>query len=108
MNESYLTMLDYEKVLENVAKILPRIHGGNVRSSMHGGAHLVDEEVKEGHPFSINQVTRDSRQMESQPLMEGSGDVSIAHVAGTIEVDEKVRLKKLIFRATRGKALTFF
>jgi homoserine kinase len=47
MNESYNTMLDYEKVLENVGKILPRIHGGNVRGSVHGGAHLVDEEEKD-------------------------------------------------------------
>jgi hypothetical protein len=28
MNESYLTMLDYEKVLENVALILPKIRNG--------------------------------------------------------------------------------
>jgi len=40
--------------------------------------------------------------------MEAGGDVSIAHIAGTIEVDEKIRLKKLLFRATRGKALTYF
>jgi hypothetical protein len=32
----------------------------------------------------------------------------IAHVAGTIEIDERPRLKKLLFRATRGKALTYF
>lgn len=34
--------------------------------------------------------------------------VRITHVAGTIDVLEKDRLKKLLFRATRGKALTFF
>lgn len=34
--------------------------------------------------------------------------VSITHIAGTIEVEEKDRLKRLLFRATRGKALTFF
>ncbi len=34
--------------------------------------------------------------------------MSITHVAGTIEISEKDRLKKLLFRATRGKALTFF
>ena len=39
--------------------------------------------------------------------LEGMG-VSIAHIAGTIESDEKARLKKLLFRATRGKALTYF
>jgi hypothetical protein len=35
-------------------------------------------------------------------------NVLITHIAGTIEIDEKSRLKKLLFRATRGKALTFF
>jgi hypothetical protein len=34
--------------------------------------------------------------------------VKITHIAGTIDVVEKDRLKKLLFRATRGKALTFF
>ena len=34
--------------------------------------------------------------------------VQITHIAGTIEVDEKDRLKRLLFRVTRGKALTFF
>lgn len=43
--------------------------------------------------------------------MAGANDpnfLSITHVAGTIEVDEKARMKKLLFRATRGKVLTFF
>ena len=34
--------------------------------------------------------------------------MSITSVAGTIEIAEKDRLKKLLFRATRGKALTIF
>jgi len=45
--------------------------------------------------------------MERSPLLDND-NVYIAHIAGTIEVDEKARLKKLLFRATRGKALTFF
>ncbi len=40
--------------------------------------------------------------------MDNQDNVFISHIAGTIEVDEKARLKKLLFRATRGKALTFF
>lgn len=40
-------------------------------------------------------------------LMDDMG-VRIAHIAGTIDADEKDRLKRLLFRATRGKALTFF
>jgi hypothetical protein len=37
MLETYLTMLDYEKVLENVGILLPRLRGGGVRASLHGG-----------------------------------------------------------------------
>ena len=51
---------------------------------------------------SINSV-------EKAPLLGGIDDnVYITNIAGTIEVDEKARLKKLLFRATIGKALTFF
>ena len=89
-------MLDYEKVLENVAIVLPQIQGGGVRSSMHGGM-----EIEEAKGTSINSVER-------APLLENADNVFITHIAGTIEVEEKVRLKKLLFRATRGKALTFF
>jgi len=41
-------------------------------------------------------------------LLDNANNILISHIAGTIEVDEKDRLKKLLFRATRGKALTFF
>lgn len=62
---------------------------------MHGG--IVLEEQKS---TSINNIER-------APLLDND-NVYISHIAGTIEVDEKARLKKLLFRATRGKALTFF
>lgn len=32
----------------------------------------------------------------------------MSHIAGTIEAEEKARLKKLLFRATRGKALIYY
>lgn len=41
-------------------------------------------------------------------MLDNGDNIYISHIAGTIEVDEKARLKKLLFRATRGKALTFF
>ena len=39
MSNSYLMMLDYEKVLKSVQIIIPRLHSGtdNVKASMHGG-----------------------------------------------------------------------
>jgi hypothetical protein len=41
-------------------------------------------------------------------VLENADGVKITHLAGTIDIEEKDRLKKLLFRATRGKALTFF
>ena len=43
MNDNYLTMLDYERVLENVKIILPHLRSGNVRASIGGGAHVDTE-----------------------------------------------------------------
>jgi hypothetical protein len=38
MNDSYLTMIDYAKVLKCVSVIIPRIQAGqDVQASMHGG-----------------------------------------------------------------------
>lgn len=107
MNDSYLTMLDYAKVLERVAIIIPRIHAGgdNVRASMHGGLA-----VNDNSKFRTSLNDEEDRQLVNAPLMGGMDESSvfITHIAGTIESEEKERLKKLLFRATRGKALTYF
>lgn len=34
--------------------------------------------------------------------------IAISYLAGTISKDEMLRFKKMVFRATRGKALTYF
>lgn len=94
MQENFVTMLDYQKVLEKVAIVLPQIGAGQARQSFHGGINVDHEETKS---------------LERMPLMGSMDDgVKITHIAGTIEVEEKDRLKRLLFRATRGKALTFF
>lgn len=43
----------------------------------------------------------------ANPLIENQG-IAVGHIAGTINKDEEFRFKKLIFRATRGNALTYF
>lgn len=40
--------------------------------------------------------------------MQQTGLVSINYLAGTVDKLEQLRLKKMIYRATRGKALTYF
>ncbi len=44
----------------------------------------------------------------STPLMAESAGIAVGHIAGTIAKEEEYRFKKLIFRATRGNALTYF
>lgn len=41
-------------------------------------------------------------------LMPSAGSVAISYLAGTINTDEILRFKKMVYRATRGKALTYF
>lgn len=36
------------------------------------------------------------------------GMVAISYMAGTILKDEMLRFKRMVFRATRGKALSYF
>jgi hypothetical protein len=40
--------------------------------------------------------------------MGDDNNVFVSYIAGTVDVEEKERLKKLLFRATRGKVLTVF
>lgn len=72
---------------------------------MRGGVY--NEEEEKQYISSLNPDARGSVATDRAPLME-SGDVSISYIAGTIEMDDRPRLKKLLFRATRGKALTYF
>lgn len=37
-----------------------------------------------------------------------SGMISISYLAGTINKSEIMRFKKILYRTTRGKALTYF
>ena len=34
--------------------------------------------------------------------------VAISYLAGTIDTSDQMRFKKMVYRATRGKALTYF
>lgn len=56
MQENYLTMIDFQNVLQNVQYIIPRIQGaGVVRHGAHGS--IIDEERKD---VSINEEHKQS------------------------------------------------
>ena len=45
---------------------------------------------------------------QEQPLLGMQGGlISISYLAGTIDSVDQMRFKKIVFRATRGKALTY-
>ena len=45
---------------------------------------------------------------DGAPVTNLQGLVSISYMAGTIIKEEMMKFKRMIFRATRGKALTYF
>ena len=49
-----------------------------------------------------------SKRSESQEELISSNIIKVSNIIGTIGMDEKERFKKLVFRATRGNALTHF
>jgi vacuolar-type H+-ATPase subunit I/STV1 len=93
-------------VLEVVARVLPHLVGAAAAGA--GGAAM-DEERKNAS-FSINSQQHDQNRgdenNERVPLMEGLS--ATAHIAGTIDVKEKNRLNRLLYRATKGNAIVYF
>lgn len=94
MKENYNYLIEYKSVMQRAIDIL-----GNNPS------HGPDEEVK-GTP-SINLDDDDSTRAKD-PLIMAGNEVALGHIAGTIHTDEQLRFKKLIFRATKGKAYVRF
>lgn len=45
---------------------------------------------------------------ENSPMIQLGGLISITYLAGTLDKEEEMRFKKIVYRASRGKALTYF
>ena len=50
----------------------------------------------------------DSDSDEMSSLIDNYDSISLGHLAGTVSKFEVERMKRMIFRATRGNALTYF
>lgn len=63
------------------------------------------------YPVSINtEGGKDKLEEQKVPLIQQINEmamVSISYLAGTIDKDEMLRFKKMVFRASRGKAITY-
>lgn len=93
MDDSYNTLKDYLEVLKKAQQL-------NISGS--GGASFNDNEMG-----GINRGSHHSEDPRN-PLIQGDSDLKFSHVAGVIESDEKQRMKKLLFRATKGTTLVIF
>lgn len=90
IHDSFNLLFEYKTVLKKAENILQF----NGRGLVPEGAAAV----------SLNDEKDDKDREEL--LM--AANISVGHIAGTINRDEELRFKKLIFRATRGNALTYF
>ena len=69
---------------------LQQLDGNKVTPSINASFKKTEKEVGE----------------QKEPLL--VKDISISYLAGTINSDEQMHFKKMVFRATRGKVLTHF
>lgn len=90
MHSQCLELIE-EKAVMTVAMKLLNKNNGNLNQSHHS-----EIKMREG-----------DHQIEAREELIVKG-LSISHLAGTINQTEKERLQRLIFRATRGTALTYF
>lgn len=92
-------MEDYERVLGFVQGMVPQL--GNAKPvANRNNSDLLNGSLNNGVGGTKGGAAIVD---ESAPLL---GDIQF--ISGTIKGEEHARLEKLIFRSTRGKALTFF
>lgn len=90
-------MIEYEEVLRYVEQIMQKLAGGVVGTAGQDDQYRGSLNAEEATTPLLNPNTN-------------AGDlrVVINQIAGTIDSEDRERMKKLIFRATRGKAVVYF
>lgn len=86
---------DFARILDFVLEMLPFIHAIGLPSK-EPTVSINDSQVR---PTQVSEFFLD----ESERVFE-----QISFASGTIHQEDKERLQKLLFRTTRGKALTYF
>ena len=75
---------DYLKVIQFVQEMVPQLRGAM--------------------PVQVHEGENEAQIDASEPLMQGE----LQFIAGTIKDGEMERMRRMLFRATRGQALTHF
>ena len=91
MHHQALSLFEEKAVLKVVAKLLGQQQDIN------------DEEKKYDVDLRDNEDDFDAHEQLIQ-----SSELKVTHLAGTINQQEKNRMQRMIFRATRGTAMTYF
>jgi hypothetical protein len=93
--ESYMLLREYKQVLILSKEML--IAGERYYPHMNPSVN-----------YSIHSEDNEEEKETSAHLLENLSGIKVSSLVGTIELNEKERFKKLIFRATRGNALAYF
>lgn len=91
---------DEEERKEDIVEIqMQNLEGAGNRGSKNGAGAMMGATQKNEAP----------QREQIVPLLSSiPGHVSINYMMGTISKDEQFRFKKMLFRATRGKAIVYF
>lgn len=114
MHDDCNYLIQYKNVLSKATDILGiNQHFGlptdQESSTKRGsGASVKRFTVSAGGDVISQPSPRQSSQRGVEPLIEDLHDVSLGYLAGTILKEEQLRMKRLVFRTTRGKALVKF
>lgn len=98
-------IIDKEKFVQEQAKIIADMQQ-NINKQVDY-CHVLTFVAQQSNELRGMQMETIS-DMQQQPLLENAG-VNISFVSGTIKAgDEPLRMQRMLFRITRGKALTHF
>lgn len=100
MHDAFNQLLEYRTVLRETRVILGYQAGRHDMEFGTGG--------NEAPSMSSAINAEEDGVPNAQPLMGGNLGARFVNISGTINTDEVMRFRKLVFRATRGNALVYF
>ncbi|CAI2384062.1 unnamed protein product [Moneuplotes crassus] len=78
------------------------------RAVMAVASTILKKEINNKKEESEILMREGDNEIEAREELLGEARLNISHIAGTINQSEKERLQRMIFRATRGTALSYF
>ncbi len=112
MHDVLNELIEYKVVLEKANKVIHGESGAGLRRSLgsvNNSQHSVHLDQEQNVFQSVNtdpeELKEDLSRISSHRGESSFREVSIRYVAGTINKDEILRFKRILFRVSRGKIL---